>query len=46
MNYHACVNNHRPHRIEQANHVEREMANLMADRRIAQQQTPASDLQT
>lgn len=35
-----------PHRMKQANHAEREMANLMADKRIAQQQTKASDLQT
>ena len=46
MNHHARVNNHQPHRIEQANHVEREVVNLMADKRIAQQQTKASDLQT
>ena len=44
MNYHACVNNHKPHRIEQANHAEREVANLMDDKRITQQQTKASDL--
>lgn len=46
MNHHARVNNHQPHRIEQANHVEREVVNLMADKQITQQQTPASDLQT
>lgn len=46
MNHHVCVNNQRPHLMEQANRVEREVANLMADKRITQQQTKASDLQT
>lgn len=36
MNHHVRVNNHRQHRMEQANHVEREMANLMTDKRITQ----------
>ena len=46
MNRHACVNNHQPHRMKQANHVEREMENLMADKRITQHKQKASDLQT
>lgn len=52
MNRHVCVNNHRPHRMEQANHAERELTNLMADKQITQHKQrhpiykPKSNLQT